>query len=506
MRLHAIQHLFICSIFSLLTACANISHPTGGDKDVTPPKLLFVQPADSQLNTRVTKIEMRFDEFVNVTNAASEVRTSPLLQFSPTVEAINKRVVVKIPDSLLNENTTYHITFGNAIGDVHENNPFTGYTYIFSTGNYFDSLRLAGHVYNAATGMNDTSAQILLYEAGKSDSIIVKEKPLYVTKTDGGGNFIFEGLPDKEFKIYALRDVNNNLVYDGENEWIAFYDRAVRPEKDSVTEKIELYLFSESDSVNEAATAVTSAKRGFADRKDHPSATEKTTADEAFTYIVGADTSDIRKRTQDITASLEITFNHPIKTINSNRVNLSFDSSETSVEIPISVTVDSLNPNKLLLQITWEENRVYTLRLLKKFAIDSTDKEAMPSKHIFRTKNEADYAKLHVHLPAKYSGNRFLFVLLKDGNVFRQQAVTDTNIHFFHLQPADYTMRIIIDENKNGIWDHGQLLEKIQPEKVIPHNSTVTLKAGWENIVDFDDTPASRKSRAVPPGKRVAPR
>src|SRR5690606_11600779 len=124
--------------------------------------------------------EMRFDEFVNVSNA-SDVQTSPLLQFSPSVEALNKRVIVKIPDSLLKENTTYRITFGKAIGDVHENNPFTGYSYIFSTGSYFDSLWLSGSLYNAATGMKDTSAQILLYEATKSDSVMVKEKPLYIT-------------------------------------------------------------------------------------------------------------------------------------------------------------------------------------------------------------------------------------------------------------------------------------------------------------------------------------
>lgn len=450
---------------------------------------------------------MRFDEFLNVNNAASEVQTSPLLQFSPTVEAINRRVIVKIPDSLLNDNTTYRITFGNAIGDVHENNPFIGYSYIFSTGSYFDSLRLSGHVYNAATGMSDTGAQILLYEANKSDSVMVKEKPLYVIKTDGGGNFTFEGLPDKEFKIYALRDANNNLVYDGDNEWIAFYDRTVRPDKDSITEKIELYLFSESDSVNEKSTvAPTTDRKGFSGRKNEAEQIEKTTTDEAFTYTVHIDTSDIRKRTQDITASLEITFSHPVKTINSNRVNLSLDSLETSLEAPITLILDSVDKNKLLLQTAWKEDKVYTLRLLKNFAIGSADKEAMPSKYIFRTKNEADYAKLHVHLPSKYRDKQFLFVLLKDGKVFRQQPVTDTNLHFRHLQPADYTMRIIIDENENGKWDPGKLLDKIRPEKVVPHNTNVTLKAGWENIVDFDDTPAAKKALMNSRDKRVAPR
>ena len=393
MRLHAIQLLFTGAFLFLLAACANIAHPTGGDKDVTPPKLLSIHPADSQLNTKVTRIEMRFDEFVNITNT-SEVQTSPLLQFSPIVEALNKRVIVKIADSLLKESTTYRITFGNAIGDVHENNPFTGYSYTFSTGSYFDSLRLSGHVYNAATGMNDTGAQILLYEATKSDSILVKEKPLYITRTDGIGNFYFEGLPDKEFKLFALRDANDNLVYDGENEWVAFHHQPVRPYKDSTTESIELYLFSESDSVNEQTTSDAGRKGFQREKKNQP---EKTTADETFTYTVLTDTSDTRKRTQDITAPLEITFNHPLNIIHHNRINLSFDSAETTVETPVLLTIDSTNNQKLLLHTDWKEDKVYTLRLLKNFAIDSANKEAMPSKHIFRTKNNADYAQLQEH-------------------------------------------------------------------------------------------------------------
>ena len=507
MRLTAVQHLFIFLSFSLITACANISHPTGGDKDVTPPKLLSVTPDDSLLNTRVTRIEMRFDEFVNVSNAASEVQVAPLLPFAPSVEAVNKRVIVKIADSLLNDNTTYRITFGNAIGDVHENNPFTGYSYIFSTGSYFDSLQLSGRVFNAATGVSDTAALVLLYDASKSDSVVVKEKPLYATKTDGAGYFHFDGLPDKEFRLFALQDANNNLIYDGDNERIAFIDQTVFP-KDSMEMHYELYLFSESDSVNESynSSSQPAGKRTAFGRNTANEEKENKPAEEGFLYTVKVDTADLRKRSQDIAAPLEILFNRAVKTINPNRVNLSFDSLETSVEAAVTFVPDTADKKKLLLQTAWKENTVYTLRLLKNFAIDSAGVEAMPSKHIFRSKNESDYAKLHVHVPGKYAGSQFVFVLLKDGNIFYQQPVKDTNLHFYFLQPADYTMRIIADKNENGKWDRGKLLDKVQPEKVIPHNTPVTLKAGWENIVDFEEKPAERKSRATSPGRRVAPR
>ena len=51
-------------------------------------------------------------------------------------------------------------------------------------------------------------------------------------------------------------------------------------------------------------------------------------------------------------------------------------------------------------------------------------------------------------------------------------------------------MQIIKDANNNGKWDPGVLLQKIQPEKVINYNATITLKAGWDNDVDFTEAAA----------------
>ena len=111
---------------------------------MTPPRLLSVSPADSLLNTKVTEIELKFDEFIVVTNPSSEVTISPILPFPLTIEGIRRTVTVSIPDTLLLDNTTYRISFGKAIQDLNENNPFTGYSYIFSTGAYFDTLSLSG--------------------------------------------------------------------------------------------------------------------------------------------------------------------------------------------------------------------------------------------------------------------------------------------------------------------------------------------------------------------------
>ena len=212
-----------------------------------------VTPADSLLNTKVSRISLRFDEFITLNNAASEITVAPILPFPLNVSVNKKTVTVKIPDSLLMPNTTYRISFGNAIQDVHENNPFTGYHYTFSTGDYFDSLQLNGFVINAATGLRDTGAWVVLYDAVRSDSAVVREKPLYAVKTNGFGDFRLEGLPGRPFKIYALRDANGNMVYDGPGELIAFSDSVVVPAVNSLP--LRLNLFAEKDSSGNIAVA-----------------------------------------------------------------------------------------------------------------------------------------------------------------------------------------------------------------------------------------------------------
>jgi len=52
------------------------------------------------------------------------VEISPILSIPINVTGAYKKVTVKIEDTLLQENTTYRISFGNAIRDVHEGNIF----------------------------------------------------------------------------------------------------------------------------------------------------------------------------------------------------------------------------------------------------------------------------------------------------------------------------------------------------------------------------------------------
>lgn len=478
--------LFLISCF-IGAGCANIVPPAGGKKDVKPPKLVSVDPPDSMLNTRVNKIEMHFNEFINVSNAAAEVQVSPLLPFPLNVVAVGKRVTVKIPDSLLQTNTTYRVSFGKSIRDLHEDNPFKEYTYTFSTGSYFDSLLLNGVVIDAATGLPDSGVIISLYNASKSDSVVVRERPVYISHTVAGGAFSIKGLPGRSFRIYALKDGNNNLMYDGGNEKIAFIDSVVIP-VDSEGAPIVLKTFMEEthDTALQKKPSVVK-QNGIKSRKS-----EATASGDGLLYTVAVDTADKKKRTVDVTKPLVITFNKAFDSIRSNRIYLSYDSAGISVEAAFTADTDTVKKEVLLLHTAWKENALYTLRLLKGFVKDTAGNEPMPSKFIFRTKNDDDYGKLQVNIPAKYKSNKYLLMIVHDKDTIYQKPVADTIVRLNKLQPGGYGMRIIADENENGKWDTGDLFEKRQPELVIPFTGELQLKAGWENVMDFETKKRSK--------------
>lgn len=483
MNLRNFYYLLIALFFG--AGCANIVAPTGGEKDMIPPKLVSVQPADSQLNVRTSKIRLNFDEYVALADASSQVIISPLLPIQPTITSLNKHVNISFPDSLLLPNTTYHITFGNAIRDIHEANIYKSNGYVFSTGSYFDSLSLSGKVLDATTGLPDSAATIVLYPVTDEDSAFVRKKPMYATHVGPGGEFNIQGLPQKDFRIYALRDKNTNLIFDDRSEWIGFNGQPVVPGMDtSGPLLIRTFPVAGADT---AATTNSLSGSGSKFSDDAP-------------YRVLVDTMDNKKRTFDITKPLGIAFSKKPGPIDKEKIFLTYDSADVTVEVPLAIDFDS-NKNLLQLSAKWVEDAIYLLRLQKGFAKDTAGNDYLPGRYSFHTRQDGDYARLTVNLPSKYYGPGFLLQVINDVDTIHQKPVLDTTVTLLRVAPGNYKLRLIVDENENGNWDTGDLFGKKQPELVVPYTLPIMLKPGWENQVDFERAPEPvKKSPEKSPG------
>jgi uncharacterized protein (DUF2141 family) len=83
------------------------------------------------------------------------------------------------------------------------------------------------------------------------------------------------------------------------------------------------------------------------------------------------------------------------------------------------------------------------------------------------------------------------FIQLLDKNYNQIFEITQgSSYKFKHIIPGDYLVRIMIDSNKNGKWDAGNILLNQLPEPVIFYknedgNSKTTIRANWEISLDL---------------------
>jgi hypothetical protein len=236
----------------IVVSCAKIGTPTGGPKDVTPPKVVESTPPMNSVNFKGKKIEITFDEFVQLVDINKNFVISPPMKKKPMVLMRNKSVIIDLEENL-KPNTTYRLYFGNAIVDNNEKNQLKNFEFVFSTGNVVDSLSLRGRVVDAFDHKPDKdSYYVMLYDKFQ-DSIPRKQLPQYITKTDEKGWFSFTHIRPDTFMIFALKDMNMNYLFDLPNEPIAFSDTLI---------PINSRYFMPDSLVKPDSSAVDSTQRG----------------------------------------------------------------------------------------------------------------------------------------------------------------------------------------------------------------------------------------------------
>ena len=225
------------------SGCANTTTPpSGGPKDTIPPVLTKVSPmpGTTKMSTK-SKLRFTFNEYVKIKDA-NAIYLSPPLEKKPKAVIHGKSLDVSF-ESDLDSNTTYTLDLTDAIADNNEGNLFPGFTLVFSTGDKIDSMCVTGLVQDCNTLLPVKGATVLLYK-DHSDSAVFLKRPVAAAKTDDWGFFAIRNIPDTLYRVYAIKDENNNNRYDPETERIAFMDSLLRP---SIVYSDSLYEFKKFD-------------------------------------------------------------------------------------------------------------------------------------------------------------------------------------------------------------------------------------------------------------------
>lgn len=238
---------------TLCFSCASVGTPDGGRYDEEAPIFLGSTPKRGDTNVDTKNVTLEFDEIVKIENAAEKVVISPPQKEQAEIQVNNKKIQIKLQDSL-QENTTYTIDFADAIVDNNEGNPLGDFCFSFSTGDKVDTFEVSGYVLNAQDLEPIKGILVGLY-SDLDDSCFTTKPFERQSRTDASGHFTVRGLSaNKQYRIFALQDQDQNFYFSQKSEMIAWYDSLIIPTSEPAVRYDSIKnLQGEFDSLKEVA-------------------------------------------------------------------------------------------------------------------------------------------------------------------------------------------------------------------------------------------------------------
>ncbi len=221
--------LFVAALawIVIISSCANMGMPTGGPRDSIPPVLLETSPEFKALNYKGDEVRFTFNEYITTEAISEELVISPPLSKRPIIRTKSKTLIIEFNEDL-QDSSTYSLDFKNSIADNNEKNPYKNMRFSFSTGDVYDSLRVAGRVMNAFN-LEPVEKSLVMLHRNLHDSAVFRVKPSYIAKTDDTGLFMIDNISPGKYHMFSVLDGNNNMLYDEGAEEMSFVDSLIIP-------------------------------------------------------------------------------------------------------------------------------------------------------------------------------------------------------------------------------------------------------------------------------------
>lgn len=208
--------------------CAKQSSPEGGPYDMTPPRVVRCTPEEGSTHVTSHRVRITFDEYIQLERGEDKVIYSPPQRIPPKALVNQKQLVITYQDSLI-ANTTYTINFNRAIKDYNEGNYIEQYVYAFSTGDYLDTMQVAGQVLDAYTLQPVPRILAGIYATPLPADTL--DRPMTrMTYTDDQGHFTLQNVRDGAYYAIALVDMDRSYSYNAPNESFAITPDSFRTE------------------------------------------------------------------------------------------------------------------------------------------------------------------------------------------------------------------------------------------------------------------------------------
>ena len=511
--------------------CAKKGNVEGGPIDEDPPEFVRANPENFTTNFEEDEIRIYFNEYIKLDKPQQQIIISPPMDPKPSILPLGsarKDVKIEIFDTL-EENTTYTINFGKSIVDNNESNPFPYFKYVFSTGDYIDSLEIAGAVKIANQKEPKENVSIFLYPADTtySDSIIYQKTPRYVTYSqDSTHIFRLENLKAGDYKLVAIWDKNDNYLYNPKSEYIGFVEETISIPTDSIfgitlfkeelnftpkrpsqlkgnqilfgyegfvdVDSVEIELLSEKPVGYETRLIKDAEKdslyywyniRPELDSLIFEVRSPKTRDTLILPRFVELDRDSISV-TAEPSSTINIEQNYMLKSntpiVDFSEELISIKRGEDSTDVPFNSIFDR-RLNRIVLQFNKEPAKSYKVTTLPGAITDIFNESNDTIRSNLKTKPLDEFGTVILNIQNLKSLPAIIQLTDLKGAVIAEKYIEEgSTITFRYINPANILVKVLYDENGNGKWDTGNFFKKQQAELIEYYRDTLEVRPNWD--------------------------
>lgn len=537
----------------MLFSCARVGSPVGGKKDSLAPALMGanIDSARTNVPRDIKELRLDFDEYVKLDNISKNLIISPPIKKIKKIlpsNLANKYVLIQWEDTL-QANTTYNFNFGNAIKDNNEGNVLRYFNYAFSTGETIDDLYITGEIkklINTEDSENSSSGSQKNFVVGlykESDSVNFKEKPYYITLADPDGYFELNYLSPGNYRVLAFEDVNGNSIFDEGAESVAFLKEPVQLNKNISGLKLDMYpskpVFKYVEMKENPGGILMLFKgkpenvtvKSLNENLQNFKVTHRPNSDSLFIWFnakeanIGIDKSEQLRFSYDVgtkqdTVSVfyrmnqknemqlsnnignllppgkdfEITSNYEISSINSEKWSLTSD----SLSVPFTAKISENNPFKILVNAAFAEGKKYALTVPKETVSSFFENNLKSYRFDFEADKTENFGSIAFNL-ANLPEQKFWIQLLNSSDkVMYSQFTNSANVKFSSVKPDTYSVRILVDNNGNGIWDSSDFMRNMFAEDIYIFSKKITARPLWEIVENWNLQTETTSNEPIP--------
>ncbi len=540
---------FLLCLFTLLllASCARVGSPVGGSKDSIPPKMIGSNIDTTRVGVPrdIKKLRIDFDEYIQLKDVSRNLIISPPINYTKIIPSStgNRYLEIQWKDTL-QANTTYNFNFGNSVVDLNESNALPYFNFAFSTGEKLDDLYISGSIIDALGNEKnpegkDKNLVVGLYQV--KDTMNYRQKPYYISKADPDGYFELNYLTPGKYKIVGFDDENSNSIYDIGKENVAFQKEEI--DLSTSISGLKLKSFPSKKAVRYKELTVSTGGvtmlfegnpekvvvKAVGDKPSDYKVTHKSKSDSVkiwfdaakenigatvsenirFSYDTGAkqDTMSVfyKKPAKD-----EMTISNPFTNKLAPETDFRFSSNyiinkiqpenwklaADSIAQSFTASISELDSTQVIVKSNFITGKKYQLTVPKNTLSSFYNRSSESVRFDFEVAKPEDFGSFAAHIINPPTQKFWIQLLNEKNETAYQQYTNSTDVKFVNLKPGAYRLRILVDNNENGVWDSSDFENEVLGEEAYLFRksgdkelmSKINIRPMWEINENWDLT------------------